>query len=414
MRVLYGSPVDNILSIFSTGRHTTPHYSQLSLGFVQTPHNIYDGLGFTVEVREHMKLVIDLPDPLVGQIKEVVNDENYDDAREFVTTAIENQLELEESTGDEVKTLDEAIQEFDDDAASSNDDTDEDADLVTDGLGRQEYTAVEMVPNPETSRLEDGPLWGQYNRIFPVKLVVRRLANVIQEQNTDGTASTDNGLQWIDLDQFQDETAQLARSYGLEIQEYDETKSRGRGEKLASGLPTGDDARKSKNRFIAHFIGHADSNQNLRGAPPNLHFVTISDESVPRIGITKPGLRFAERVNPLLDEGPAADDPLSQDEREFFLNHVQEQLPEEHEAIIATATAIANGHDRPDDLTARIAEFDEEWSQSQAKTMRSGMVSRMHELGLLERERVGQRGIAYALTETGDKLLDANELLNNQ
>jgi hypothetical protein len=56
--------------------------------------------------------------------------------------------------------------------------------------------------------------------------------------------------------------------------------------------------------------------------------------------------------------------------------------------------------------SSRPTELNSDWSQSYANTMRSGLVSRMYELGLISRERVGQRGVAYNLTETGESLLD--------
>jgi len=361
-----------------------------------------------------MKLVIDLPDSLIGRVKKTVQSGGYENAREFVTTSIENQLELEEAEGDETafKTLDDAIKEIDEtepettEQETLSEQTELDSkDLLADGLGRRTYDAVQTVSSPDASRLDDGPLWGQYNRVFPTKIVVRRLANLIQEQNSEGVTTSDNGLQWVDLDQFQEETAQLARNYGLTIKEYDEKKSRGRGEKIASGLPTGDDAEKSKDRFKTHFVGYSDRNQNLTGEPAHLHFVDISDEEITRIGITEAGLSFASLHNPLLDDGPDADSALSSDEQEFYLEHTREHLRDEYRAMAVTARAISEGDDRPDSLTQRIGELDEEWSQSKAGTMRSGLTSRMYELELVDRRRVGQRGTAYTLTEKGESLL---------
>jgi len=367
------------------------------------------------EVR--VKLVIDLSDTLVGRIKKAVQEGGYENAREFVTTAIENQLELEEYGDDEFKTLNEAIEEFDSDDSHPSEDQDdkgepeEPTDVLTDGLGRQEYDAVPTVPPPAPERLDPGPLWGQYNRVFPAKIVLRRLANMVQEQNN-GSSPSGNGLRWIELDHFQDDAAQIARNYGLTIREYDQKKSRGRGEKVASGLPTGDDPDKSKDRFETHFIGYSDRNHNLTGAPPHLHFVDISDEDVSRIGITDAGLAFAELYNPLLDDGPDADEPLSAEERSFYLDHAKENLDDEYAAMVKTAQAVNEGNNRPTSLTEHIAELNTDWSQSQADTMRSGLVSRMYELGLISRERVGQRGIAYNLTETGESLLDDTEVIS--
>lgn len=349
-----------------------------------------------------MKIVVDIPDPLVGRVKEVVKDEGYENSQEFVATAIENQLELEESDVEEFVTLDEAVAEFGTNGSENREGVEE---VETDGLGKRTYDTVPTVTPPDDDRRNSGPLWGQYNKIFPAKLVVRRLANVVRDLNEDGTSTPQDGIHWIDLEQFQEETGQLARNYGLQIKEQDEKQARGRGEKLSAGLPTGKDTEKSISRFQAHFVGQSKLDGSIAGATPSLLFVNISDEEVSRIGITDAGLAFAELYNPLLDKGPDAEESLSMDEREFYINHVRDDLPAEYEAMVTTANAIADGEDRPDELTDQVRQLEDDLSESKAKTMRSGIVSRMHELGLIERERVGQRGIAYTLTGSGEALV---------
>lgn len=359
-----------------------------------------------------MKLVVDLPDTLVGRIKEAVESGGYEDSREFVTTAIENQLEIEEDGETTFVTLEEAVAEYDRNEESRESNQGEKSEeTMTDGLGRRTYDAVPTVSPPDEERLDTGPLWGQYNRIFPIKLVVRRLANAVQKANSEGRKERNprTDVSWIDLQQFSDETSTKARNYGLAVKEADERRGRGRGEKLSAGLPTGEDAEKSTDRFETHFVGYSDRNGNLTGAPSALHFVDITDEEVSRIGITNAGLEFAELSNPLLDSGPDADESLSSEERDFYLEHVREELPAEFGAMHTTALAISEGDDRPESLSERVAEFDSDWSKAQASTVRSGLVSRMHELGLVDRKRVGQRGIAYELTESGRRFRDQSD-----
>jgi hypothetical protein len=360
-----------------------------------------------------MKLVVDIPDPLIGRVRKVVNEERYENAQKFVTTSVENQLELEESNVKEFKTLDEAVAGFEAGASGSGEKQEPESstsEVGTDGLSQREYDTVPTVPPPDNKRLPGGPLWGQYNKIFPTKLVVRRLANVIKGQNADGTSTPQNGIRWIDLEQFSEETGQLARNYGLQIKEYDEKKARARGEKSSAGLPTGEDAEKSVGRFQTHFVGRSKQDGSLAGAAPSLLFVNITDEDVSRIGITEAGLAFAELYNPLLDMGPDADDPLSNDEQAFYLDHVRSELGAEFEAIVKTLTAIADGVNRPDALTKHVGKMNDSWSESQASTIRSGLVSRVHELRLITRERVGQRGIAYQLTSEGKGFVNDNEI----
>ncbi len=368
---------------------------------------------------ECMKLVIDLPKPLVKRIRTAVERGGYENAKEFAEVALENQLELEESNGGEESftTLDEAVSNLEpgdsepsldertETSAPESDQSAEGGD-VTDALTRrtQAYSRIEPLNPPGNEWLEAGPLWGQYNRIFPTKLVVRYLANV----QSDGVREFNDARSAAgrpELKPFQRRAAQIAREYGFRIQEVDEQRSRGRGEKLASGLPTGDREERSLDRFVTHFVTERDSNGKLRGATAKLRFVNVVNESASRIGLTEFGTEFARLPNPLIDESPGADEPLSANERSFYLDHVRDNAPREYEAMVTTAEAIADGTDRPTPLTERVHQLNADWTQKQANTMRTGLVSRMNELQLLQRERAGQRGVRYVLTGEGERLV---------
>lgn len=363
-----------------------------------------------------MKVVIDVPNELVEQVRDVVHQGDYDEPREFIALAIENQIELENSSDDDggVVSFEQAV--------SSNDDqtrTDGNAVLGTKNalgnigpgaLSRTEYDRVSTTSMPDVDRLEDGPLWGQYNRIFPVKLTLRLLANELRNQAVHATSQVDGaGEQWVSLDKFSQEAAEIAREYGLKIQQVDNNKSRGRGEKLSAALPIGDNAEKSKERFKAHFVGYAEQNGDLIGATPGLRFANIPEDSRAIMGITKPGLEFAKIWNPLLDGGVSSDSSLTEEEADFYINHVRNELTEEFEAMQYAAKAISRGDNRPDSLSALIASLNEEWSDAQASTVRSGLVSRMSELDLVSRERIGQRGIEYKLSNKGRDSMEVEQ-----
>ena len=188
----------------------------------------------------------------------------------------------------------------------------------------------------------------------------------------------------------------------------DKNESRGRGEKLSAALPVGDDPAKSKKRFRTHFVGYAEQHGGLTGAAPHLLFVNVPVDSPGVIGITETGLEFASLWNPLLDGGASSDRSLSDDEADFYIRHVQEHLDAEFDAMLFIAESIVQEDNRPDSLSSQVASLNDDWSDSQASTVRSGIVGRMHELGLVERERVGQRGIVYKLTEEGQTLLSSH------
>ena len=267
-------------------------------------------------------------------------------------------------------------------------------------LENRDFTDLAVCDVPDAEYLEDGPLWGQYNRIFPVKIVVRQLANMILQYDTDR----------IDLEVFRIEVASNARELGLELREIDNSSNRGRGEKLSSGLPIGSDANKSMNRFKTQFVGDIDQSKHLSGAAPSLQFIEITSEEDNHIGLTDYGVLFAGLYNPLLDESLRSDIALSDKEREFYLEHISHHLPDEFAAMQTVADGIQSGADRPDALTEHVVELNGDWTDAQANTIRTGLVSRMYELGLITRERVGQRGVAYRLTNQGEEhLLQAPE-----
>lgn len=355
-----------------------------------------------------MKVVVDMPDELVQQVRELIQQGEHKDAGEFVTMALENQVELELSggTSSDMMTLEQAIgPETEQTRADGNQaiaSSPSSGSYGLNALNRIEYDLVLTVPPPNLDRLDAGPLWGQYNRIFPVKLTLRVLANELRNQAVHATSQVDgSGKEWISLDRFGQETADIAREYGLKIQQVDRNKSRGQGQRLSAALPIGDDPTKSKERFRSHFIGDTDQQGGLSGAPAHLLFIKIPTNSPGLIGITENGLEFASKWNPLIDGGVSSDQPLSEDEAKYYLQYVQDRIPEEFNAMALTAASIEDGDNRPKSLTERVAPLNENWSEAQVNTVRSGLVSRMCELRLVERKRVGQRGVAYQLTDNG-------------
>lgn len=360
-----------------------------------------------------MKLVVDLPKSLVAEIRDAVDQGGYEDARDFVETAIENQLEMEAEHGSEgIITLDEAIEDLDSDAdsgdyqqlseqstesegAPSSSRTSFRSTSEGEGLDQSDYDEIRPIDTPSDDRVSSGPLWGQYNRIFPVKFVVRKLALAVSRSDQPEEAA------WTtSFDTFQTNVAEAAREFGMELERDDDRNSRKRGEKFSAGFPTGEDEEKSLDRFQSHFVATLDTGGNISGAPAVLRYVNVDPESR-EIGLTDAGIEFAALENPLLDGQLDASTPLSTDEQSAYLNHVKTIIPAEYEAMQHAAEAIATGTDRPTSLTEAVAELDPDWSNAQASTTRSGLVSRMYELGLVTRTRVGQRGIKYELTPEG-------------
>ena len=362
-----------------------------------------------------MKVVIDIPPDLLGQVREIVSNEDYDSPQEFINVALMNQVEMEASDKgtDEIVSLDEAMNlETAGDQTGEEDVTPPEKTVTQQNRGpleRRDYDVITTVAAADRDQLADGPLWGQYNRLFPVKLTLRRLANYLSEDITHREDQSDDpeAGHWAAATQFKNDVATVAREFGDRVGRVDERRSRTRMEKLATGLPVGDNAKKSKERYKRHFVGTNDQSGAVTGAPPRLLFANLPASPSGKIGITEAGLRFANLWNPLLDEGVEADRSFSEAEIEFYLEHIREKVPDEHHAMQIASQAIVDGINRPDSLTDRISGLNDEWSSTHADTVRSGLVSRMVELGLVSRERVGQRGIAYNLTASGEAYLNS-------
>lgn len=368
-----------------------------------------------------MKVILDLPPDVIDDISEVIETDGYAGVQDFVTTALMNQVLLEqEGTLDGVTSLTTAVKARREASEPLSD--------PADGWQARQQLSIERAPAgqfqtqsllslenadnirvvdpPAWSRLDSGPLWGQYNRIFPIKLVVRGLASALQrgDATTQNDTAQEQAHTWCLLEQFATRMSREARQFGQQLEHIDTERNRRRGDQLATGLPTGDDPVKSMERFQTHFLGYIEQSGDLSGGAPRLRLVDIQHDGAYRIGLTKAGLDFAALGNPLLDDDIANDQALTDEERAWYLDYVETSLPDEYDAICLVTTAIAEGDDRPESLTQRIATLDETWSEAQASTIRSGLVGRMRELGLVDSTRVGQRGVKYVLTEAGEQL----------
>ena len=349
-----------------------------------------------------MRVVVDIPTELVDQIQSEIMQGNYAGPEEFLEQALHTQLRLESDEQQMLTSFGEAVQPRNQEAErSSFRETlaDKQTRNANDGNSKLEDLSVRdfdvlTVDPPSPNRIDTGPLWGQYNRILPMKVSVRRLAIKLDRVDAEGIA----------YDEFREETAAVARVYGLRLKEMDEDAGRGRGEKFSAGFPTGDKVESSLNRFKTHFVGQIDSTGSLTGSLPNLQFVTIAP-STREFGLSDPGLDFARIENPILDEDFRSENPLSEAERRFYLDHVDSELHAEYNAMEVVTEAIVEGVNRPESLSKRVAELSEDWSSAQASTIRSGLIGRMHELGLVSRKRVGKRGVGYELTVDGEREL---------
>jgi hypothetical protein len=148
----------------------------------------------------------------------------------------------------------------------------------------------------------------------------------------------------------------------------------------------------------------------LLGMMPELKLINIiSDESmVVRIGLTKFGSQFALLQNPAIDL--TKPESLSNEEIDFLVNHIADNLPAEFEHMTIALNAIKNGKKTRDELNPILKEYyvnyhkGTQWSDTVVNTMRSGLMGRLNELGLVRRQKHG-KNLSYHITDIGEKYL---------
>jgi hypothetical protein len=251
------------------------------------------------------------------------------------------------------------------------------------------HSPIRSVPEPvnaDPTGAERWP-WGQWNRLFPLKLACR----VILCEAKEG--------RWMAPGPALERIGEHARVAGRVLLALDRAAGRGRDEALAVALP-GDDS-KSLDRFVSQFVGHVTKAGPRSGAACVYQLCAFQ---VASLGLTESGLAFARLPNPFLDGAQEADTLLSKEERQFLIDLIGERVPGERKSFLAVMGAIYGGSTRFDDVVAAARKAAPKgWSDAMMRTQVSGTMARLYDLDLVGKERAGQR-VSYALTKSGEVL----------
>ncbi len=241
----------------------------------------------------------------------------------------------------------------------------------------------------------DEVIWGLYNRIFPVKITARILARLL----------VDRGSKSVELKTLREEAALQARALGKQLLLADRARKSGRAERLATGLPVrrGD---KSLDRFKNMFVGAMSGQGKVNGFPVTLRFVLFQRVGGrPEVSLTAAGFKFANLKNPILDGSLAeAEGTLSVAESDFFMTYIRRVLPREWELCHRIIENIPDGSDTPAAVDEIIRQTLPSLNPSMVAPTRAGIISRLDELGLVQRRQDGLR-VSYALTKRGESFL---------
>lgn len=228
--------------------------------------------------------------------------------------------------------------------------------------------------------------WGQFNKIFPVKMTCRATLNLLLQNP--GIKITDAALS----------VTRCAAEFGRSLRSADEASHRRRDEAFAAALPSEPDpAEKSFIRFAEQFV-YGMGSFSATSYPLMLRLV---DSASGNLRLTAAGLRFAELTNPLLDGNPLQSaEKFSEQELTFLHEHIRSGVPSERSALVAVLTAVKQGAVNPEAVDAFLRQLfpteSKELSDPFLATQRTGAISRAVELKLLRRERNGVR-VSYLL-----------------
>ena len=346
-----------------------------------------------------MRYVVDITQKQADEVENLIKRGQYRSFAQFITTAIENQIYIENS---EV-----AGEKFESRSGSTNKLSQ--SDVIVKDENKIILLEIKSQPKPVTMptfrqlscfsqevQEEKCWLWGQVNKILPVKIGLRVLYAIIGSE------------QWIELEEYRNKAAGIAAGYGTIIRRYEDKKNKMRDERISAGLPDEEEF-KSKIRYKSHFLAYMRKDETLDGAMAYLRFVNLNKDERGKIliGLTEPGLNFAKLDNPVINVQDY-EMSFSEEEVDFYLDHISKNVKGEYGAIKWLLNKLANGLREREEINKELKkEYGQIWKASEAviNTQRAGLMARMFELGLIEKEKDGVR-VSYKISNGGKEFLE--------
>jgi len=265
------------------------------------------------------------------------------------------------------------------------------------------------MPNRSRHTAED-PISGYINRLFPVKFALRVLASLTLSEFYDDENQRFDEEGTIELHDLRERCYSVAKYAKEYLKGIDLKIEPGSTTDVRVGFPEASE--KAKERFVAQFIGSKRKN-SVSGALFELGFANLAGFSLGPIKhtssnvlFTKMGWEFMILPNPLLDSIGSKEEwdtyfdtgvRFSDKEIQYLLSHIKQNIPAEWNLITDIAKIIHEGNNRPKSLEEQLVKI-HDWDKTKASQMRNGALSRMEELCLISREKVG-REVTYHLTD---------------
>jgi len=336
-----------------------------------------------------LRFIVDINLETMDVINGLMRKGRYRTVQEFIITAIQNQLySIEQVPLDAVPTP-----QLGPRSLNTRDPPRGRTQYHFQDYLRLDSYSIKTISPPDPEQVSN-TIYGLWNRFLPTKITTRVLANMLNRN-----------AESLRLDAVQENASNAARELGQILSKNEKNTGRKREDRISTALPIKKDAYKTKMRFKAHFVG-AFRGDHIDGMPATLKFINIVRDSngQPLIGLTEFGLKFASLENPVLDKGEYSES-LSQDEKKSLIEHISSQLPEENHNLRITLETIRNGASSPAKLSMALSHLMPSLGHNQLETMRTGLISRLAELGLIS--RIPEEGSnRYELTDSGRSLLE--------
>jgi hypothetical protein len=199
------------------------------------------------------------------------------------------------------------------------------------------------------------------------------------------------------LDEFRDHVEETIEPLRDAIVDWEVGNNVKKKNRKSTGLPKKDvkNPEYSMKRYLDHFVGKVRKRDlSPKSLPNSLGFISYDpvDEEKTFVQLTRSGECFIRQSNPILSEGPEKP-ALSIEEQEFIVSHIESTLPAEYRLMeFVYNTIVDNGNNtytnRIKDFRKYLIEhgdFDDDTSEERIRSHVSGVLSRMVELGILDR-----------------------------
>jgi len=244
-------------------------------------------------------------------------------------------------------------------------------------------------------------IFGQFNKLLPAKANCRALAHLLLGQSNRS----------LSLAQASDIIAEQACILGDWLSSFDKKYNLARDDALSTAFPTSSDRKgKGRLRYANQFVGNSTRQGDVHGLLKEFGFILRIDGAKPSITLTDQGWQFAKLPNAVFDlTEPQPAPKFTSEEQQFLLNHISTFVPKEDFAYFIILSNIKDGSNTPDLLDQSLVihappKEKRKFTDSFLNSQRSGAISRMTDLGLVERARNGIR-VSYLLTPSGEIFL---------